>query len=96
MRLRSIAESDVTGHARFLQDQSVEAAIHFLDAFDAALALLQLSPGIGGICRFENRLFDGIRVWPITGFKKYLIFYRVLPEEIEVLRVIHGIVGQTL
>lgn len=90
VRLRSAAENDVAGHARYLQDRSAEAAIHFLDAFDAALTLLGCSPGIGGICQFQNRRFDGVRVWSIAGFKNYLIFYRVLPEEIEVLRVIHG------
>jgi toxin ParE1/3/4 len=90
VRLRSAAENDVVEHAQYLQDRSAEAAIHFLDAFDASLALLQRTPEIGGICRFENRLFDGIRVWPIGGFKSYLIFYPILSDEIEVLRVIHG------
>lgn len=90
VRLRSAAENDVAGHARFLQDRSVEVAIHFLDAFDATLALLGRSPGIGGTCRFQSRLFDGIRVWPVTGFKSHLVFYRNLPDEIEVLRVVHA------
>lgn len=90
VRLRSAAEHDVAGHASYLQDRSVQAAIHFLDAFDATIALLARSPGIGGCCRFERREFDGIRVWPIAGFKSYLIFYRILPDEIEVTRVIHG------
>jgi toxin ParE1/3/4 len=66
------------------------AAVHFLDAFDAATGLLTRSPGIGGICRFKNPLYDGIRVWPVASFKSYLIFYRVQSDEIEVVRVIHG------
>jgi len=68
----------------------VEAAIRFLDAFDASLSLLARSPGIGGVCRFENPLLAGIRVWSVDGFKNYLLFYRVLADEIEVVRVIHG------
>jgi toxin ParE1/3/4 len=90
VRLRSAAENDVAEHARYLQDKNLEAAIHFLDAFDAALALIERSPGIGASCRFQNPLFQGMRVWPISGFKNYLVFYRVLPDEIEVVRVIHG------
>jgi toxin ParE1/3/4 len=73
-----------------LQGRSVEAAIRFLDAFDAALALIGQSPGIGGICRFKKQLLHGVRVSPISGFKNYLVFYRVLPDEIEVIRVLHG------
>jgi plasmid stabilization system protein ParE len=38
----------------------------------------------------KNPLLDGIRVWPVAGFKNHLIFYRVLIDEIEVVRVIHG------
>lgn len=90
VRLRSAAENDVVENARYLQGKSAEAAIRFLDAFDAALDLIGRSPGIGGVCRFKNRLFDGIRIWPIAGFKSYLVFYRVLSDEIEVVRVIHG------
>jgi toxin ParE1/3/4 len=90
VRLRSAAENDVVEHARYLQEKSPSAAIRFLDAFDAAVGLIGRSPGIGGSCRFRNRLFDGIRVWPIAGFKTYLVFYRILPDEIEIVRVIHG------
>jgi toxin ParE1/3/4 len=90
VRLRSAAEEDVAGHARHLQERSVEAAIRFLDAVDAALELIALSPGIGGICRYEKEHLRDMRVLPISGFKSYLVFYRVLPNEIEVIRVLHG------
>lgn len=90
IRLRSAAENDVAEHARYLQVRSVDAAIRFLDAFDATIALIASSPGIGGDCHFQNRQFDKVRVWPIVGFKNYLVFYRILTDEIEVVRVIHG------
>ena len=90
VRLRSAAEHDLLEHARYLQEKNVQVAIAFLDAFDAAIDLIGRSPGIGGTCHFRNPLIDGIRVWPITGFKNYLIFYRILPDEVEVVRVIHG------
>jgi toxin ParE1/3/4 len=61
-----------------------------LDAFDATVALLASSPGIGSLCQFDKPLLEGIRVWPISGFKNYLVFYRALTDEIEVIRVLHG------
>jgi toxin ParE1/3/4 len=32
----------------------------------------------------------GIRLWRIRGFERYLIFYRPIPDGIEVIRVLHG------
>ena len=29
-------------------------------------------------------------MWPVTGFRHYLIFYRVVDESIQVLRVLHA------
>jgi toxin ParE1/3/4 len=89
-RLRSAAEDDVLRCARYLQEQSEAAGIKFLDAFDGTLRLLENSPGIGGACRFKNPLFDRVRVWRVAGFKSYLIFYRILADELEVVRVLHG------
>jgi len=90
VRLRSAAEKDVVLCASFLREKNTEVAIHFLDALDGAFKILENSPGIGGTCHFKNPLFDGIRVWSVTGFKNYLIFYRLLTDEIEVVRILHG------
>lgn len=31
-----------------------------------------------------------MRSWVVSGFENYLIFYRPLPEGIEVVRFVHG------
>ena len=33
---------------------------------------------------------EGIRMWPVGGFEKYLIFYQEIPNRIEILRVLHS------
>ncbi|QEG35568.1 type II toxin-antitoxin system RelE/ParE family toxin [Bythopirellula goksoeyrii] len=90
IRLRSAAEKDVSHCALFLNSRNPPAAIKFLDAFDATLLILQRTPEIGGSCRFANPLLEGIRVWSVASFKNYLIYYRILSEEIEIVRVLHA------
>lgn len=40
--------------------------------------------------RPTDPLFEGVRVFPVSRFKKYLVFYRPIQDGIEVLRVLHG------
>ena len=47
-------------------------------------------PGVGGLWESDNPGLAGIRVSRIRRFKNYLIFYRVLDDGIEVVRVLHG------
>ena len=90
VRLRTAAEQDVVAHAEYIQRDSLDAALRFLDAVDAAFSRLSQNPGIGGACRFAKPHYAGMRVWPVPGFRKYLIFYRVSAEDIEVIRILHG------
>lgn len=47
-------------------------------------------PAIGTQRAFRNRRYSSVRMWPIDGFERYLVFYRVLDDGVEVLRVLHG------
>lgn len=51
---------------------------------------LALSPGLGIRPRFSAPRFAGIRFLPADQYPTYLLFYRELNDEIEVLRVLHG------
>ena len=86
----SLAESDLAAYAEYLQANSIEAAVRFLDSFDESMDFLKRSPEVGGRCAITNPLLAGTRVWRIKGFENYLVFYRLHPNEIEVLRVLHG------
>jgi toxin ParE1/3/4 len=57
---------------------------------DATLENLAAIPGIGARYEPKDPLFEGVRVFPVSRFKKYLIFYRPIKDGIEVLRVLHG------
>jgi toxin ParE1/3/4 len=32
----------------------------------------------------------GVRLWPVSGYRNYLVLYRVEPERIRVLRILHA------
>ncbi len=40
--------------------------------------------------KFFNPKLWGIRLWFVKGFEKYLIFYRVFDNYIEIVRVLHS------
>ncbi len=48
-------------------------------------------PQMGKLCQFSHPKLTKIRQQRIKGFKKYLIFYRLIDNGVEILRVIHGI-----
>jgi toxin ParE1/3/4 len=66
------------------------AGLRFLAAASRACDFLVEVPEAGGVWPTTNTRFEGIRVWPIRRFKKYLIFYRPVPGGIEVIRVLFG------
>ena len=46
--------------------------------------------GIGERRPTANPRLEGLRVWRIQGLEKHLIFYRTVPDGIEIVRVLHG------
>ena len=47
-------------------------------------------PAIGRLYTSAGGEFPDLRKWQVKGFKAYLIFYRIQPESIEVVRIIHA------
>lgn len=67
-----------------LADQSPNAADHWVDAVDQAATRLAGFPALG---RARDELVVGVRSFSVG---KYLIFYTISPEGVNVLRVLHG------
>jgi toxin ParE1/3/4 len=47
-------------------------------------------PGMGTCYEPDEPLYADLRYFPIARHRKFLAFYRPLPDGIEVLRVLHG------
>ncbi len=84
------ARFDVIESAYNIALDSIEAADRFVEAVDAAYGRLADMPGIGAIREYGNPKLKGMRMWPVPGFRKHLIFYRATDAEVRVFRVIHG------
>jgi len=82
---------DLDEAADYLQQEGgPRLAIRFLREVDATLQSLAAIPGLGARYEPNDPLFEGVRIFPISRFKKYLVFYRPITDGIEVLRVLHG------
>ena len=74
----------------YLGERNMGAAERFLQALDADLKRLAEMPGMGPTREFQDERLAGIRSWPVSGFRDYLIFYRPVSDQFQALRVIHG------
>ncbi len=84
------ARYDVIEIAYYIAEDSLEASDRFVEAVDSAYVRLAEMPGIGVIRDFGNQTLKGMRMWPVPGFPKHLIFYRTTDSELRVIRVLHG------
>lgn len=83
-RVTSKAAQDLIDIATFVAEHDVMAADRLLDRFDAKCRLLAQQPELGTL---REDLAAGLRFFPVGN---YLIFYRAIPDGIEIIRVLHG------
>jgi toxin ParE1/3/4 len=87
---RRAAEHDLLEHFIFVGQTSERAARKFLKAAETTFELLASQPRMGRPAEWESSVLEDIRMFPIKGFVKYLVFYRPTSTGIEMVRVIHG------
>ena len=87
---RRAASRDVEETVDYLaREAGLEAALRFIDAFEAACEHISTHPASGSP-RFGWELDrPGLRVWPVKGFG-YLAFYCEDDDFIDLWRVLHG------
>ena len=79
---------DLQVAARFIHRRNPSAARAFLVAAYATFEYLAANPGLGR--QRADLGFPEIRSWRVHGFRGFLIFYRELPDRIQIWRVLHG------
>ena len=76
--------------AYYIREGSPSAARHFREQAESTFERLRDMPGIGASYDLEYAALAGLRFFPISRFRKYLVFYRTTNDGIEVMRVLHG------
>ena len=74
-------------HAR---EAGLRVAQRFFAQTEATFARLAGMPGIGTPYEHDHPALSGLCFFPISRFRKYLVFYRSVADGIEVVRVLHG------
>lgn len=89
--VRDRATQDIRRQANYILAMgSRDAAEMFLEFAEYAFAQLVITPHMGRVVPLVLSDMGTIRQWRIKNFKDYLIFYKVLEDRVEVLRVLHG------
>ena len=79
---------DLQAIARYIHQDNPMAARLFLEAAYDSFEFLSQNPGLGR--QRADLGFSQVRSWRVAGFQRYLIFYRELPDRIQIWRVLHG------
>ncbi len=88
---RPSANRDLLEIFRYLARQAgLRVADRFFAQAEATFSRLASMPGIGTRYEPDESLYAELRYFPVSRFRKYMIFYRPVPGGIEVLRVMHG------
>lgn len=94
VRRRPAADDDLVDRGRYLMAEAgPDVAVRFLTEAKATFERLAAMPEMGWPWRSAVRRLAGVRVFPIHGFRNYLVFYRPLEDQrgIEVLHVFSGV-----
>jgi toxin ParE1/3/4 len=88
---RPRAKADLIEHYSHIARDKAAPAERFLRVAESAFELLARTPAIGTVWVSPNPRLAGVRVYPLPrGFRNYLVFYRPLPDGVEILAVLHG------
>ncbi len=87
---RHAARRDLVEIIAYLAERSEEAARRFRAEAEATFTRLEGMPGLGTRYEPDEPADTELRYCPVSKFPLYLVFYRPLPDGIEIVRMLHG------
>jgi len=85
-----LAHSDLYEIGLYLSERSLEVSKRFTRAVNRSIQFLLKALRSGERRSYSNPEYAGMRVWQVSDFSNYLIFYRADETTLTVVRVIHG------
>jgi plasmid stabilization system protein ParE len=90
-RTRPRADEDLIEGARWIRAENPQAARRFLDVAFETFGRLAQFPESGPLARFKKQRLTGVRFCVLPPpFNRWIIFYRIDQNEIEIVRVLYG------
>jgi len=74
----------------YIAKDNPEAADRVVEAARRMCNILAEHPDLGQRRQFPAMELAGIRSFVVTDFPNYILFYRVAPGGVEIVRVLHG------
>lgn len=90
IKFREQADRDMAAIVSRISVDDPDVGERFIKAVREQTQSLAMFPGIGTLRPKAPRHLKGIRLIPLSGFRKYLLFYLVTESGLEVVRVLHG------
>jgi toxin ParE1/3/4 len=84
------AKTDLIQEAFYIAEDNLDASDRFLEATESAFRQLSEMPGMGVRRAYHRPDLQGMRMWPVPGFRNYLIFYRATEDSLEIIRVLQS------
>ncbi|WP_017653932.1 type II toxin-antitoxin system RelE/ParE family toxin [Fortiea contorta] len=84
------ASQDLDNHFTYIAENNLEAALHFFDSARMTIAQLATMSGVGSSYPVNNPRLQELRKWAVKHYRKYLIFYIVREDAIEVVRILYA------
>ena len=73
-----------------LEADDPDVAIRFINRVEETVQFLERLPGVGDPAPFTDPRYRGVRRSTVRKFRKHVIYYREIPDGIELLRLLHG------
>lgn len=88
---REAAKRDLIRHFSYLGEHAtIDVTERFLVSAEQSFRDLAEMPAMGIAGKVRRGKFAGVRIWPMSGFEKYVIVYRSLKDGVQIERVIHS------
>jgi len=90
LRILGPAVHDANETALYIVRDSVEAAMRIYKPAEQTYQAIRESPERWPRYEMPERELAGLRKRAVVGFRNFLVFYRIVGNRVEIVRVLHG------